>query len=777
MIRLIFGVIVSITLTNIAFAQSYTVTGKVLDSNKKPLDFVEINFLKNDSVYYSGLTNNQGEFFFKNINGEFDLEMVNYNIPIFTKSIIVDRDLDLGIIKTESSINLNETIVTSKKKTIEREVDRIIYNVENTVNSSGATVLEVLSKTPLVKANEQSIGIIGKGAVRVMLNDKIVQLSGQELVNYLKTLPSEDVKKIEVITSPSAKYEAEGNSGLINIITKKKNNDLFSGNYSTSFTKNSKESFGNNLGLNFNKNKFQSSIRFRHSDRKAKVYENQNLLYANGDQLNNNANREDHSKNYGINADLSYKTSSRNTLGIIYDYANNKSQYVNVNKTSYYTVNVLDSLLTTNSTYNNPSEIHTINLYDDLLLDTIGTKLSFVANYFDNKPSTTLDFVTDNQQNTNLMKIINTSFIRHKVYSGQIDLFKPMKWATFETGIKYTRFDNNSDIKYYDFINNDYLLNPNQSNNFGVIEDNYAAYLSMNKKIDKWTFKAGLRYEYTDLETQDNFKIKYGKLFPNFNLMYKIDNNTYTINYNKRINRPRLSQLNPFRWYSNPFTYNVGNPYLQPSISHNIEFNYLYKGIFMASLFGSRQEDAFSALINITEGIKETKYDNVFKTNNIGVNLSFEKDLFKFWNLSINASTFYSESESKYSEIETLNGWSTSYTINNAFTLLKKNNWIASLDFNHILPGKESNIQSNSYYFLSLGSRISLMENKLTLTARVNDMLKGSKTRGKMYYQDFSQSYNNYYDNRFFTIGINYNFGLIKNSRRNVQFNEQYRAN
>ncbi|MEG0187285.1 MAG: outer membrane beta-barrel family protein, partial [Algoriella sp.] len=589
--------------------------------------------------------------------------------------------------------------------------------------------------------------------------------------------PSEDVKKIEVITSPSAKYEAEGNSGLINIITKKKNNDLFSGNYSTSFTKNSKESFGNNLGLNFNKNKFQSSIRFRHSDRKAKVYENQNLLYANGDQLNNNANREDHSKNYGINADLSYKTSSRNTLGIIYDYANNKSQYVNVNKTSYYTVNVLDSLLTTNSTYNNPSEIHTINLYDDLLLDTIGTKLSFVANYFDNKPSTTLDFVTDNQQNTNLMKIINTSFIRHKVYSGQIDLFKPMKWATFETGIKYTRFDNNSDIKYYDFINNDYLLNPNQSNNFGVIEDNYAAYLSMNKKIDKWTFKAGLRYEYTDLETQDNFKIKYGKLFPNFNLMYKIDNNTYTINYNKRINRPRLSQLNPFRWYSNPFTYNVGNPYLQPSISHNIEFNYLYKGIFMASLFGSRQEDAFSALINITEGIKETKYDNVFKTNNIGVNLSFEKDLFKFWNLSINASTFYSESESKYSEIETLNGWSTSYTINNAFTLLKKNNWIASLDFNHILPGKESNIQSNSYYFLSLGSRISLMENKLTLTARVNDMLKGSKTRGKMYYQDFSQSYNNYYDNRFFTIGINYNFGLIKNSRRNVQFNEQYRAN
>ncbi|MEG0187284.1 MAG: hypothetical protein RR668_01345, partial [Algoriella sp.] len=167
MIRLIFGIIVSITLTNIAFAQSYTVTGKVLDSNKKPLDFVEINFLKNDSVYYSGLTNNQGEFFFKNINGEFDLEMVNYNIPIFTKSIIVDRDLDLGIIKTESSINLNETIVTSKKKTIEREVDRIIYNVENTVNSSGATVLEVLSKTPLVKANEQSIGIIGKGAVRV----------------------------------------------------------------------------------------------------------------------------------------------------------------------------------------------------------------------------------------------------------------------------------------------------------------------------------------------------------------------------------------------------------------------------------------------------------------------------------------------------------------------------------------------------------------------------------------------------------------------------------
>ncbi|MCX2452019.1 outer membrane beta-barrel family protein [Pedobacter sp. PLR] len=763
-------------------AQNFTLKGRVVGNSQNNIKYVNALLLRSDSVIAGkAVTDSLGRFSIIVEKGNYVFVVEQFGVRLLKKDIFLNQDTDMGEIKINETVVLEGVAINGRRKLIERKVDRLVFNVEKSVYSSGTNVLDVLANTPLVSANDQGVSVIGKGSVKVMINDRILQMSNQELASYLRTLPSNDISKIEVITSPPAKYDAEGNSGLINIVTKKVLKDLFSGNLSTTFVKNSKESYQNNLGLNYNTTNFQSSLGLRHSDRNMGVYENQDVLFNTGKALNNHTDRVDNNKNLGVNIDMAFKTSKRNTIGLVYDYSNTRNTYESTNKVSYLTGSVLDSLLTTSSSYKNPSDIHVLSVYDDLVLDSIGSRLSFALNYFNNKPETNLEFVTNNTVNT--LRVLNTSGLWYKVLSGQIDYALPAKWVNLESGLKFTRFDNNSDIKYLEFRDNQYELNNDGNNQFQLIEDNYAAYLSLNKNLnDYWTVKGGLRYEYTDLKSSassgnTNYTTNYGKLFPTLNLMYKTNSNTYTLNYNKRINRPRLRQLNPFKWYSNPYIYIVGNPLLQPSISHNLEFNYLYDGMFTASVFGTQQENAFGSIIKIEEGIKETKMENIYTIRNLGLNMSFERDILSKWNLSVTTVGFYSKAASSYREVAPLEGWSANYSINNTFTISKQNSWLFFLNFRHILSGTESNVESRPLTNLTLGTRFNLFQDKLTFNLRGSDLLKGDISKGHLIYNDFVQYYNNYYDNRSFTASISYNFGAGKSSGRNMKFNDQYRAN
>lgn len=641
----------------------------------------------------------------------------------------------------------------------------------------GAKEKKTIRKT----ANEQGINIVGKGSVKVMLNGRIVQLSGSELASYLKGMQSNDVVKVEVITSPPAKYDAEGNGGLINIITKQRTRDLFSGNYSTSATQSTQFSYANNLGLNYRKNDFQTLVRVRQSDRNQKVYENQNILFTNKNRLNNHADREDHSQNWGVNADISYQTSDKNQLGLVYDFSQYKNQYDNQNTTAYLSATQMDSTLYTTSNYSKPATAHILSLYNDYQLDSLGSQLSFVANYFDNRSNSSLEFYTKNQQQSSVTW--NTSELNYKVISGQVDLNKNTSLLNYETGVKWTRFDNESIIQYYTQNNNQWVADPTRFNQFQLTEDNYAAYLSLKKSFsDQWTMKVGARYEYTDMKAHDpsnatSFGKSYGNFFPNLNIMYRLPNHSWSLNYNKRINRPSLGQLNPFKWYSNPYMYNVGNPLLQPSITHNLELNYVYDNAFLVGIFGTQQTDAYGALIQVENGIKKTITENMYSIRNIGVNLSLEQRWFSFWNVSANATGFYSQSETDNALVKSLDGYSLSYSINNAFTLNSDNNWMVYVNFWNALPGKESNTETKSLSNLSFGTRFNLMDKKLNFNLRVNDVLKGTVSEGYLYYDSFNQFYSNYYDSRSITLAITYNFGIDKTKAKNINFRDKYRAN
>ena len=208
-----------LVLTSLNLFSQIKITGKITNLNNKPIEFAEILLLTKDSIAVkSELTNEKGSFKINIKQGDYVLQIRQLGKILCNKELIIKNDLDLGIIKiTENKQQLQEVVITSKKKLIERKVDRLIFNVENSISASGGDAIDALKSTPNIRVQNDAISMIGKNNLAVMVDDKIIQLAGEDLINFLKTLPSDNIKSIEVITTPPAKYETEGNSGIVNI--------------------------------------------------------------------------------------------------------------------------------------------------------------------------------------------------------------------------------------------------------------------------------------------------------------------------------------------------------------------------------------------------------------------------------------------------------------------------------------------------------------------------------------------------------------------------------
>lgn len=680
--------------------------------------------------------------------------------------------------------NIETVVLEGKKKIFERKVDRFIYNVQNAMVSEGSSGVEVLANTPLLKIDEDKglLSIVGKSGVSIMVNDRMLNLSGAELINYLKSLRSENIAKIEVITTPPAKYEAQGNSGIINIVLKKNQNLGWNGYLNSYYKQSTYGGFGGSAGLNYQNEKLKTSVKFRGYDDEKKSIENFNFIGVNSDLGRDE--RRDMNDGLGMNVNLDYSLSEKANVGFIYDLSKNHSNMDIDSKSRYFsgTQNILNT--NTDSKHRSTATSQLLNLFYDQKLGE--HKLSFGANYYGNLPETNVNFTTTDLANQSNQIVRNLSSVDYKIYSGQGDLSLNFKNIKVETGLKYSQFSNNSDIQYFDFINNDYEMNFERSNIFQYDEKNYAAYLSAGKDFgEKWSAKFGLRYEYTQTDgfsktTQSKSESNYGQLFPTAYISYEAnENNQFSLNYSKRINRPYFRALNPFRWYSNPYSYFAGNPILQPSFNHNIEFNYIFKSKFSANIYYQRSIDNFDQ-ISFLDGINMiSTYENYFNENTFGLNLNYSNTFFKFWETNLSTSLTYSDSQILKFNALPQNGQSFYYSTNNTFQLNKQKTFFLLMNYWQNLPSKSGNSFSESNANFSAGIKVSLIEKTLQINLSVNDIFHQSGYKGTVYFADNIQTFNNYWDARKFTFSATYNFGnqKVKNNNRSIDFDEKDRAN
>ena len=778
--------IIYIFSTIFVFSQNYSIKGKVQDSNKIPLELIEINLLKNDSIYYSEVTNRQGEFLFKNINGEFKLEVINFNIPSFSKKILVDHDLDLGNISVENSINLNEAIFSAKKKLFQRKVDRLVFNVENSISTTGGDALDALKIIPGLIVQNENISMIGKSSVSVMIDDKLIQLSGNDLSNFLKSISSDDIKNIEVITMPPSKYEAEGNSGIVNIKLKRIKENSWKNTVRTSYIQTTypSHSIGNTFNYRKNKISFSTSIDAKLGDEGTK--EKFTIKYSD-QQWENIGDRKNQQDFFSGRFNTDYQVSKKSNIGLMLMYNLSKPNSIENSKVNIYdNYSLVNNIVTIGNTTEADKNI-SLNIHYDYILDSLGKKISINADYFNFRENKIREFNTKkiNPFNYNILdKLIalNSGNLDIKNYSIKVDFVYPTKWIDITYGGKIAFTNTNSDILFIDKTSGFDIVDSLQTNNFSYKENIQSLYIDFLKKIsEKWQIKFGLRYENTHTEGisvnhMKSNKISYEKLFPSAYISYTVnDNNFLNLNYSRRINRPAFWELNPFRWYNNANSYSEGNPFLRPAFNDNLELTYGYKQKWFTVIFAQIRTNGFSQVPTVDSQTYQQIFTrtNYFKSYAYGIVQSYSFNKLKWLENNFQANAHYTKTEI-YKEYQTFipaqNGLGFSLSINNGLILNKSKTILGEINYSYTAPNKGMIYKQSTSMSLDLGIKFLLLNKNFQFAINVYDILKTANPDVTTFTNNTKQKYNVYSDTQRLRFSIRYNFGNDKINVKNRDF-------
>lgn len=752
-------------------------TGKVEDSKKTPIAYANVVAFKvNGNQLLTGvITNDNGTFELKVTTKEPFYIEVSF-IGFETQKINPEKNnLGVIILKEDATI-LKDVVVTARKKLIKQKVDRLVFNVENSMASSGGSALDVLKATPSVQINRNNINIVGKSSVRVLVNDRIVKLSGEELVNYLTSFASDDIKNIEVITTPPAKYEAEGNGGLINIILKKPKDNSWSNQVRASYFQTTYPAvkIGNTFNYNHKKWKILASLDAKkgHSQRKIAT----SLYYPNQTWKDTIINKE--AEDYlSAKLGVDYQVSPKASIGFLYsgNYQEpNSKEHSNVfilNTNNQKISNIRNNGFTDQNSQNNSLNIHYLQN-----LDTLGRKMSIDLDYFNYQNDKNRKFSSRRTGNLNsYQKSKNTGDQDITNYSAKIDFQHPSKFAYFSYGGKITQTKTNNEVKFFDLTNGNTLLDMQKSNIFEYTENIQALYVDMKKDFSaKWQMKLGLRSEFTQTKgfsksLNQTDKRNYVKLFPTLYVNYmKNPNNIFNLSYSRRTDRPSFYRLNPFKFYINANSYVEGNPSLQPDFSHNIDFQYIFKGRFITKLFYAYVEGASSQVpkVDVTNNNQYYTFENIGNVGVYGLTQTILYNPFKWWNTTNMIAGFYKktnvDSDINLGTNKFFNGWQYQLYSNHSFLLNRKGTIQAEATFYANSKNPQFIYDVEPMWFLDLGLKMQFLDRKLQVTAKLNDVFKTSTPNSTTYTNGVKQIYNNYNDNRYFTLGLTYKFGNKK---------------
>lgn len=757
----------------------HNVKGRILNSENQPVDFAEIHLLKEDGekLVQQGFSNETGNFSLTNIPPErYKLNIHYLGQLLYTQNLVINQDINLQDLVAEASTALEEIVVQAEKKLVERKADRLVFNTANSIASQGMDAVEALTNTPLVKVQNDKISLVGKSSVTIMINDKILNLQAEALTNYLKTLRSDDIEKIEVITNPPAKYEASGNSGLINIVLKKNKSLGLYGSVGSSYAYNNYNTLSGNGSLNYQNKKWSLMLKANAND--ARFGSEGNFKYT-GDQ-NIIDSHSDHTGNWnssGLNLTTNYQMTDKSLIGLTYNLSRYKNTSESNNKSKYITrpQSTTDSIINALTQSKNDNIYHTVNAFYDYDLDSLGSKLALGVNYFSNIPEGSTNLQDYNAQNAMRNATFFTNDLNYQVWSGTADLSYKLPWVDLELGGKYSNYDNRSKVFYYNRMDNQFIFDDARSNRFNYKEDNYAGYISLNKKINEyWNVKAGMRYEKTEvkghlLETNETFKKSYGKWFPTAYLSYNPnENNSFNINYSKRINRPYSDILNPFRYYTNSYSYTSGNPELDPSFTDNFELNYLYKGALSFSLNYYHITDHFNEFTEVQNNIVSSTYYNMLNSDNYGLSISYSEKITGWWQTSTGVDAYYANVyyRSKIANQIPQKGIVFSYYTQNTFTLNSAKTLHLFLNWYQQIPYKEDNSKYEGYKALTTGIKANVWNKKLNLNLTLYDVFNTGDYRATSYFNNNTQTTSNTWNSRRLSVGATYTFGDNSNKKQ-----------
>jgi outer membrane receptor protein involved in Fe transport len=777
---------------NNLFAQTAaagSIAGAVVNGDDQPAEFATVTlFRQGDSSLVKGdFTDENGAFLFEYIPydayflkvtliGAEDLYLPNIQL-IHTSPVI-----DLGKLRMEESVQqLAEVIVTAQKPFIERHADKLVMNVENSAVAAGQTALELLRRAPgVVVDNNDLISLRGRQGVIVMIDGKQTYLSLAEVANLLKNMPSESIQSIEIITQPSAKYDAAGNAGIINIRLKKDKNLGFNGTLTAGagaglvWFDQLYEKANGNLNLNYRTKKVNvfGSYGYRHGQNRNDLNLDRRVNFE--DTLTYFDSHSSMDRRYGshnFKAGADYSLNARHTLGLqVNGFAVDEDIYM-FNRSDIFVNDLRSGALEVGNERPGGWSNYTYNLNYRAVFDSLGRELSADADY--------------SQYRGNSFDNILTSFISAEGVPGfteqlrsevpiqvnirafKADYTHPLRSGLkFETGLKASLVSTDNNVRFDLFENGEWRVDSSKTNHFQYEENIAAAYLNAARQYEKWGFQAGLRAEYTQsvgnsITLNKVVDRDYLEFFPSLALQYRLsDQHQFALNYSRRIDRPSYQDLNPFIYFLDPYSYVQGNPFLNPMFTHSVEASHTFKGAVNASLSYSRTEDFITQVTiqnDTTKTTVATQY-NLDNFHNYGFTLSSPIPIAKWWTAQANLNLNYRSFQAEFLGARLDNrGFTANVYMSNRITLPK--GLTAELSGWYQAPQVDGIFTGRSMYMADFGLSKTFLEKRATIRLNVSDVFNTGRWRGYTLYENMDLKVNSKWESRRVFVNFSYRFG------------------
>lgn len=760
--------------------------GQVLDFSNSPVPFASVALLSplDSSKVKIGSTDKDGKFLIKEIlPGKYLLltSAVGYNNKYSSILELYAGNpqlLDFKLVMTELVHSMGEVTISARKPAIQVKADKIILNVAASINSTGLTVFELLRKAPGVRIiGEDNVMISGKSGLLLYLDGNQIDLKGKDLADFMRSIPSSNIESIEIITNPSAKYDAVGNAGVISIKTKKNTNNGLNG--STSLTG----------GFSAYKPKYDGALNLNYRTTKINAYANYNYYYSdnkvtsdyfrrqkvNNDYITFDQHYQNLSSSNGHNykAGIDFFLSPNSTVGVILDGSTDSGNSASASNTKIYGVNsVLDSQLVANNNIkrHNDRNTYTINY---AFKDTLGREFSINANYgaFNKNNSSYQPNVYFNPQGIETSKAIynNLTASNIDILVFKSDYQQKALGGVFGIGAKFSHVRSDNDLKFYNQTTGTSIPDEGRTNQFQYNENISAAYINYNITLKKLSLQFGLRGEYTSpngvLSSLKDSRIKavdtsYFKLFPNAVVTYAVNkNNSLGITYNKRIDRPSYQDLNPFEYVMDELSYVKGNPFLRPQLTDNLKLTYIHKQKYVASVsYANTRDYMLNYRDTIANGRTFESPTNLMHLRTISADLIAQFNIGGIWDTYLNLNGLYQEvrGAGKMNVLsQSRTTWS--FSTNNSFNL--PHNWSVELSGYYNAAFLDVPALVSPQWSIDAGIQKKIMKDAMTLRMSMSDVFntldyKLKRDFGGLYYVN-----RNKWETQQVRLSLSYRFG------------------
>jgi iron complex outermembrane receptor protein len=799
------------------------ISGKIVDAAKStPLEYssVTIKNLKDSTIILGSLVDEKGFFEITKIPlGAYELTVsyVGYK-DLVKKPVMVippdKTDVNLGTLKVEEDASvLDEVEIIAEKNFMQVNAEKKVFNMDKNVLSTGGSAVDALKQVSVVEVDQDgNLSMRGSGNLRVFINGKPSGITVANTKAVLDAIPASQIESIEVINNPSAKYDAEGEVGIINIVLKKNTKSGLNGNFTIGYGTKYDANTGATISYRKNNVSITTSYNFRFTESYYKGSSQRYNFFPNQSPFYLNTNDRGTSLNFAntINSSLDWNIKEKNSLS--FSVLVSESNGTNKGKVR---TDFLDSVVDFLSAYNRYNDTKNINWNTELNTSFRRTfkdnsnDLIIAANYgYSNRKSTpeytqkTIDISNTELNRTNLLQHNENTNLSHSGFV-QADYTQPFKKSKskLEIGYKFSLRDINSEL-YADSVNSStqqIVFDSSISNQYRYNEMIHAGYVIFGGAVKKiFNYKAGVRLENTNIDiTQfvgnQKYKQKYFDYFPSASMSFNLPkNHSLSLSYSKRINRPGFEQLNPFGNYSDPFNILTGNPRMKPSYTHAAELTHVKNielkpskrdSTFQRSIFFSTTvyyRYAFNVFTRFRTvdsiGRSIVSFDNLNTGQNIGVEFTNRTSLFRWWNFVLSGNFYQNTIKGNVPNGEvdaTTNSFQYNIRMMNTFNINTK----ASIQLMVMYRSKIKFLQGEitPMVFANIGFKYDFLKNnKASIAVNVSDVFHtqffGASTQGS----NFSGNVKRYWESTVGNIVFTYRFGK---SESKSPFSKQKKSN